>query len=541
LRETGLNILKPHLQTTLTTLLEKGTSHRQIERITGIDRKTIRSYHKRADDLKSNSPGAATGTPAQTPPPRPPAQPKSGVSACEPHREFIEAQLRLKRNYMAIYQDLVDKHGFSAAYNSVKRFAGGLCAREPQQFDRLEFAPGEEAQVDYGEGAPTRVPGTERYRKPRLFVMTLRYSRRSFRRVVWKSSQETWARLHEQAWRYFGGACQYVVLDNLKEGVIKPDLYEPELNAVYAATLVHYGVVADPARVRDPNRKGTVEHAIGHTQATALKGRRFESIEEQNDYLEHWETKWCAPRIHGSTKRQVQAMFEEERPHLRPLPLLGMQYFTEQQRCVNDDTCVRVDHSSYAARPAAIGSVVLVRLFEHHLEIRDLKTSSLLRTHARADKPGTVVLPADERLFNPSRETQRILSQAKAIGESAQQLCQTLFEREGRVGQRKLWGIVGLVRHYPKRLVDSACARAMAEGVYSYGRVKALTEQLMDEALKLLSEPADAQVTLTQNHDLIRQGDDYADLFSLAAKQSAALPAPQTPTLSPYPTQNEAA
>jgi len=120
-------------------------------------------------------------------------------------------------------------------------------------------------------------------------------------------------------------------------------------------------------------------------------------------------------------------------------------------------------------------------------------------------------------------------------------VCQTLFEREGRVGQRKLWGIVGLVRHYPNRLVDNACARAMAEGVYSYGRVKALTEQLMDEALKLLSEPADAPVALTQNHDLIRQGDDYADLFSLAAKQSAALPAPQTPTQSPYPTQNEAA
>jgi transposase len=75
---------------------------------------------------------------------------------------------------------------------------------------------------DYGEGAPTRVPGTERYRKPRLFVMTLLYSRRCFRRVVWKSSQETWSRLHEDAWRYFGGSCRYVVLDNLKEGVTKP-------------------------------------------------------------------------------------------------------------------------------------------------------------------------------------------------------------------------------------------------------------------------------------------------------------------------------
>jgi Integrase core domain len=76
-------------------------------------------------------------------------------------------------------------------------------------------------QVDYGEGALTRVPGTDRWRKPRLFVATLRYSRRSYRCVVWRSSQQAWARLHEQAWRYFGGSCRYVVLDNLKEGVLK--------------------------------------------------------------------------------------------------------------------------------------------------------------------------------------------------------------------------------------------------------------------------------------------------------------------------------
>lgn len=435
--------------------------------------------------------------------------------------------MRLKRNFMAIYQDLVDKHGFTGAYNSVKRFAGGLRRREPEQFDRLEFAAGEEAQVDYGEGAPTRVPGTERYRKPRLFVMTLRYSRRSFRRVVWKSGQQAWARLHEEAWRYFGGACRYVVLDNLKEGVIKPDLYEPELNAVYAAMLAHYGVVADPARVRDPNRKGTVENAIGHTQATALKGRRFESIAEQNEYLEHWETKWAAPRIHGSARRQVEAMFQEERPHLLPLPLVGMQYFTEEQRTVYDDTCIRVDHCSYAARPAAIGTLVLVRLFEHRLEIRDLKTQALVRTHERAVRPGTVVLPMEERVFNPSRETQRILSQAKAIGPAAHKLCQTLFEREGRVAQRALWGIVGLARKCPRRLVDSACEQAMAQGVYSYSLVKTLAERLLSDALLLLDAPIQIASPLTQSHPLIRQAGDYADLFTLGAQQSAQLPTPK--------------
>ncbi|SCC93374.1 Integrase catalytic region [Thiomonas sp. X19] len=523
-----MNVLKPHLQTTILTLLGKGATQREIARITGVSRHTIRAYAQRFAAERPNCPGVATDSVGQTAPPWPPTPVATTVSACEPHRTFIEAQLRLQRNATAIYQDLVDQVAFAGAYNSVKRFAGRLRQKEPEQFDRLSFVPGEEMQVDYGEGAPTLVPGTERYRKPRLFVATLRYSRRSFRRVVWKSSQQTWAELHEQAWRHFGGSCRYVVLDNLKEGVLKPDLYEPKLNAVYTATLAHYGVVADPARVRDPNRKGTVEHAIGHTQATALKGRRFTSIEEQNAFLDHWERTWAATRIHGTERRQVQAMFEEERPLLQPLPVSGMQYFTEAQRTVCDDSCVRVEHCSYAARPAPIGSRVLVRLFARRIEIRDLATQALLRSHARAERPGTVVLPQAERVFNPSRETRRILAQAKAkaIGPDASRLCEMLFAIEGRVGQRKLWGIVSLGERYPKRLIDCACARAITDGLHSYRHVKAITERLVADALAALDAPQQAELALTQEHPLIRSADVYAELFARGAAQT---PNPTTP------------
>ena len=288
---------------------------------------------------------------------------------------------------------------------------------------------------------------------------------------------------------------------------------------VYAETLKHYGVVADPARVRDPNRKGSVENAIGHTQATALKGRRFESIEEHNAFLEHWETRWAAPRIHGSARRQVQAMFEEERAHLRPLPVLGMQYFTEVTRTVADDSCVRVDHCSYGARPARIGAKVLVRVYARRIEIRDLATQALLRSHDRAERPGTVVLPAAERVFNPSRETRRILAQARAIGADASRLCELLFAIEGRVGQRKLWGIVSLAERYPRRLVDAACARALQDGLYSYRHVKALTERLVADALKALDATPSAE-PLTQQHELIRPAEEYAALFDRAAADS---------------------
>ena len=85
--------------------------------------------------------------------------------------------------------------------------------------------------------------------------------------------------------------------------------------------LAHYGVVALPCRVRDPDRKGKVEASVGHTQKTPLRGLRFEHLDDGQAYLDRWDRRWADTRIHGTTKRQVAAMFAEERPALGPLPL----------------------------------------------------------------------------------------------------------------------------------------------------------------------------------------------------------------------------
>jgi transposase len=523
-----VNVLKPHLKSTVFTLISQGISQREIHRLTGIDRKTIRFYanlvptEEAGGDSNSSTPatGPLVAPDVENPPPWPPAIspqiapkriPKLARSACEAHREWIEAQVRLGRNAMAIYQELVDTRGFSHAYNSVKRFCRALRRQEPEQFDRLEFAPAEECQVDYGEGAPTRHPVTGKYRKPRLFVMTLCYSRRSFRQVVWKSSTETWARLHEQAFRYFSGSTQNVCLDNLKEGVLKPDIYEPELNPVYAAMLAHYSCFADPARVRDPDRKGRVENAIKHTQSTALKGKRFESIEAQNAHLMDWEERWAASRIHGRAKRQVEAMFQEEKPYLTPLPLEHFRYFKEETRTVQDDRTVQVNDSWYAARPARIGSEVIVRIFERELEIRDTSTMELLRRHPLAYRKGEVLLPDAERIFNPSRQTRTILRQAEDIGPNTHALCQRLFDKRGREGQKSMWGIVALVPRLPARIVEQAATIAITRHISSSKAVRLIAEQLLAQALARLE--ADAAPPLTQQHELIREPTEYAEFF----------------------------
>src|ERR1700679_3978137 len=100
--------------------------------------------------------------------------------------------------------------------------------------------------------------------------------------------------------------------------------------------LAPYGAVADMARVADPNRKRTIESAVQHTRSTALKGRRFESIENQNAWLTHGAERWAAPRIHGCKKRQVLQLFAEEKPALKPLPPERFRYFKQETRTVAD-------------------------------------------------------------------------------------------------------------------------------------------------------------------------------------------------------------
>lgn len=501
-----------HRRITIETLLSRGVGQREIERRTGVDRKTIRRYARLAQP-----PGVATGSDrddGQTPPPRPPAAPqllaRKDVSACEPHRAWIEAQVALGRNAVSLFQDLVERHGFSHQYNSVKRFVATLKARAPERFDVLEFLPGEEAQVDYGQGAPTRITPGGKYQRPYLFVMTLKYSGKSFRTVVWKTDQAVWAQLHEHAFRAFGGCCQYVVLDNLKEGVLRPDWYEPGLNPVYAALLAHYGVVADPCRVRDPNRKGTVESAIQHTQGTALKGRRFESLDEQNVWLAHWEERWAALRIHGRKKRQVLEMYQEEQPHLRPLPLEGFRLFTQGVRTVDDAGLVQVEGSYYAALPAALHSTVTVRLYARAIEILDAG-GQVLRRHEKSRRKGAFMLDGADRIFNPSRESARVLARVEQIGPRTAAFARELFARLGRPGHRAIYGLASLARTSTRADIEAVCGRLLEAHCLSYAAVKGAL------ARQAVAVPVVAP-TLTQSGPAIRAITEYQSFWETHAQ-----------------------
>jgi transposase len=355
-------------------------------------------------------------------------------SACEAYRDAIELGLSRGRNARAIWQDLVSESGFTSSYQSVQRLVRKLRgAQTPEARVVIVTAPGQEAQVDYGTGPMVRDPQTGKYRRTRLFVMTLGCSRKSVRLLTFRSSSRIWAELHERAFRRLGGATRIVVLDNLREGVLVPDIYEPTLNPLYRDVLAHYGAVAMPCRIQDPDRKGKVESGVGHAQKTPLKGLRFESLEEAQDYLDRWEERWADTRIHGTTKRQVAAMFAEEKPFLLPLPVEPFRYYQYGERVVHLDGCVEVEAAYYGAPPGWIGRLLRVQWDKLFVRLLDPKTGQLLREHVRQKRGWYRIRSEDHPKRTPLRVSQ-LLWRASRAGAHIGALCEAIHRRQGEVG-----------------------------------------------------------------------------------------------------------
>ena len=531
------NILGDEKKQQILVLGRLGWPLRRIEHATGVRRETASAYLKAAGiaireprrrrppaqpasrmSTDRAKPASEVSTdPATLPPglvdPSPPPPPGRAptASACEPYRELIELALGRGRNAMAIWQDLVDEHGFDARYASVRRFVVKLRGQHtPEAHPVIVTAPGEEGQVDYGDGPMVRHPVTRKYRRTRLFVFTLGYSRKSVRLLTFTSSARRWAELHEETFRRLGGAVAAVIPDNLKEGVLTPDLYDPILNPLFRDVLAHYGAVALPCRVRHPNRKGKVESAVGHTQATPLRGLRFETLEEAQAYLDRWDARWADTRIHGTTKRQVAAMFAEEQPHLRPLPLEPFRYYAYGTRTVHLDGCVEVAGAYYAPPPGWLGRQVAVQWDDHHVRLLDPTTGTLLREH-RQQPRGRHAIHPDDRPARTPPTTVALLARTARAGPHLGTLCAAIHRRDGEPGVRRILGVLALAKKYGAVATDAACAAALELGVADYRFVR-----------RYLERHVPAPLTLRQVDPLIRELTHYRDVIARKTQEATS-------------------
>jgi transposase len=531
------NILEVSQQQVIQALIVRNWSIRRIARTLGVNRRTVQRYADAAAskcttkviagsdaaDASKCTTKVITGSDAADaskctteviagPEPWDPSKCTTQTpviagsrSLCGALREVIAPMLELGLSAQRIYQDLVAGHGFGGSDPSVSRYVAKLKASGPERVWRIECAPGEELQVDFGLGAPL-VESGGKTRRTWLFRAVLSHSRKGYSEVVLRQDTETFLRVIENAVRYFGGVPRLLNFDNLKAAVVKADWYDPAMNPKLTDFCRHYGMTPMPCRAYTPQHKGKVERGVGYAKNNALKGRQFASLAEQNAHLRHWEEHVADKRVHGTTRRQVAAVFEEERKALGPLPASVYECYQEGRRQVQRDSFVEVAKAYYEAPPELIGRKVwvrwdgrMVRLFNDRME--------QIGAHARLE-PGKFSRCLGVRGLHGSVKESAGYWQARAeaLGEAAGRWAQRALDTRGAEALRSIMGLCQLAGKHRAGDLDAACAKAMdaAARLPAFREIKNLLEAGAHA-------PGQLQMELREADPIIRPLSAYAD------------------------------
>lgn len=483
-------------------LYQSGLKKRRIAHRLGVDIKTVRT-HLRLES--SNSPISPPGNEGPNSPILLAGNLSVGKagrpSTCEPFRVQIEEAVRQGLSGQRIYQDLRTETGFTGSYDAVKRFLRRQYP-EAERVWRMETEPGEEAQVDFGRGAAIVVDGRRRWSW--VFRIVLSHSRKAYSEAVFHQDTESFIRCLENAFRVFGGVPATLLLDNLKAAVKQADWWDPELNPKILEFGRHYGLVIMPTRPYTPEHKGKVENSVKYVKNNALKGREFHSLEEENRFLSHWERTVADLRIHGTTRRQVAALFAQEKSSLKPLPAGLFPCFQEGRRRVHRDSFVEVAKAYYQVPPEFIGRDVWVRWDAHLVRVFNAKFEQI-RVLARQAPGKFSEHLGSQGLTKPVEQSVDYwLGRATKIGEHCGLWAESLLEQRGPWCIRVLQGLVGMTRVHQSRVIDEACRQAITLQRYRLKEIK-----------ELIGRPREQmEIEFMSAHPLIRDLSEYGVIFN---------------------------
>jgi len=516
---------------TVLQLKDRGWSNRRIERELGIHRETVARYLRLREiqvndsgpaELESAKPvdgrailataGAPLGDskPAKAPPGSDGDSisiPAGSASQCLGYHQLIVPMLQQEFSAQRIYQDLVADHDFSGSYYSVRRYIGKLRETNPLPFRRMECSPGLEAQIDFGTARYIPMPNGKRKRSY-VFRIVLSCSRKAYSETVFHQSTDSFLRCLENAFWYFGGVPQTIVIDNLKAAVTRADWYDPEIVPKVQSFCAHYGTAILPTKPYMPRHKGKVENGINYVQSNALKGRDFDCLNQQNAHLLHWEQNIADKRIHGTTRRQVEKVFLEiEKPALQSLPENYFPSFNEGKRNVHRDGYVEVDKSYYSVPPEFVGHKVwvrwdsrLVRVFNHRME--------QITLHSKVEPGRFQTDPKhihSHKQSNIEKGAQWLIQRTALIGKYSHRWAKQLFEIRGVTGQRAILGLLALSRKYSHKKIDNACHKALNHGAWRLATIRKILEQDI---------PDQQMMSFIEEHPIIRDMSDYQEFVT---------------------------
>ena len=454
--------------------IRAGQSISEISRVTGRDRKTIRKYiclikqeHiAEAEDLPVDLLLSISEKTRK-------ASDKQNIF--EPYIDEIKNFLINRQNRLkikSVYEVIIKKHDIKeqTSLSSFKRFLRTHnLGKQTGITCRIEQKPGHEIQIDYADVGRMINPLTGKKAVVYAFIGTLCSSRHKFSEFVCKQDQKSFVESHIKMFRFFGGVTKTVALDNLKAGVIKPDLYDPGINRSYAEMGLHYGTFINPCRPGKPKDKGKVERDVQTIREEYRKMIAINpsiTITEANHGIKQWLINEYGQRKHGTTQLKPYEFFKEvEVPCLLPLPEQEYEVSLWKQAKVHPDCFIQVSKKSYSVPYQYVGKTLFVKVKPRTVEVyyneKLIKQHLIPKNNRQTDYddfPENIQKALDGNL--PAyllREAERI------SGKNLRNLVEKILSPHAFINLRRAQGIISIARNYSGKVVEEAALICLNE------------------------------------------------------------------------------
>jgi transposase len=482
---------------------QAGESRRAIARASGLARETVTKYLRAAErlGLQANGPPPTEEQVVQlvqagrvATAPRTWAAPQR--ARLEPYREQILGWLRADRLLLTRVQELLGQQGLHVSYSTLERYAWrlGVHPRQRRGGSTVRVAPsapGEVAELDFERLGPLVNPVTGKRQIVWGLLVVLVYSRHSFLWPLVQQTVEATIEGLEQAWRFFGGVPERLVLDNFPAAVAGPDPLHPRPTRAFLEYSQARGLLLDPARVRHPRDKPHVERGVPYARERFWKGGHFADLADARQQAARWCRQVAGQRVHGTTRRLPLVVFEEEeRAHLRPYDGVPYEVPVWREVTVHADHHVSVQYALYSAPSSTCPPGTKLEARCDRAVVKLYRRGELVKVHPRQPKGGRSTDPDDyppERTLYATRAPERLVRQASALGPTVGRFAERLLAgplpwAKLRQGQK----LLRLADRYTADRLEAACARALGFDLLDVRRL----ERILVLALEHESQPA---------------------------------------------------
>jgi transposase len=500
-----------------------GKSNRYIADNLGVDRRTVSKYRQvfeERDLLSGELPELEqlNRLLEEQQPSKEKGRPSSIETWAQPIQHYVDKGLRPR----LIYQKLSEDPRFGASESAVYRYVRKLRPPAVQATIRVETAPGQEGQVDFGKVGKLWDAGTQTMRAAWIFTLILSWSRHMYVEFVFDQKVETWLACHCHAFEYLGGIPARLKIDNLKAGITQACFDDPQVQRAYAECAEHYGFRIDPCRPYKPQHKGKVERgAVGYVKSSFVPLLPEMCMRSQaNAQVREWLLETAGQREHGTTRVAPLVRFAEEKGYLQPLPPSPFEPSVWKKVKLYNDCHVVFGKSYYSAPFRLLGQSLHLRATLGQVEVYD-GDFRLVATHSRATTAGerhTLIdhLPP-EKVAGLVSSREALLQAAQSVGPYTAQAAQHLLDERPLERSQMVQRILGLADRYDAARLEAACERGLYFDDVRYRTLKRILEQGLEQGDVPQFPTADGGTLV-----YARTQEEFATAFMTLARGGAA-------------------